>query len=1208
MQAQSPRAKLRSLPGARKALGAAAVAASALAVAVAFADGSGDESSEPARDIYVVDVSEEHNTHYTLGTLAGAFGSADRIVAHGELGGHFQVAVATSPNAGFPLDGQSHIVIAAGDARAASTKNHSSKTGPCVSDPEFGTLCDMGGVEIAIGIPQDATTVEFDYRYFTSDFSPSEDPFQVFVRTPDGATNKIAQATLSSELGSKSGAQLAFSPHVRHVVWDARRWAGQVVTLQFRASDQKDHAHDGGALVDKLVVKGPPPDTTPPVVALEALPPFTATSARAVNGKASDDRALGSVIVHRDGEVAFGPVPLAGKDAEFSGHAELTEGPNTFVATATDAAGNEATSGQVTTIRDTIAPKPSFGRVDSTLTTAESVDIRYAVDEVYFRDGYFSADGRSFPLSGPTGTSSIPLEEGANVITLTAFDQAGNSATTEPQTVYRDSTGPEVTLDPLPDYTADVEIGVTGTAADAGSGLAEVWFVVNGTIVPAIEDIEVGGRYRASIPLAEGANTVELRARDRVGIEGSDADTVVQDGVAPVASIDDLPPYVDPGVDADGRQRPFRVTGRVSDSSPITAAAFVAGGVHVPVEPDSAGRVAADLFLGEGEHTIVLKATDAAGNTGGTSDETIVDRSAPELVVVSPESGQGFGETRVSVQIDVRDAIPATVDLEASTGAVDSFGPVAASPTLTRVSLSFEADAGQGTYSFTLTAADALGHSTSVGPIEVVVDLEAPVVGFDVPDGVELGPQPDDTLVGTLTVDDLSEVTVSGLPGGDIDLPAGHHVVSDAWVLAEGPQTIAVSATDPFGRRTDVVRSVTYDRSPPVGAFTSPAAGACTGGVVELGLEASDAYTGVVQVIYALESGGALELRPATLTGGVWLASFDTASFGSADWTVNATMVDRVGNSGTQELRFRSDNTDPVITTLQPAEGSYLAGVRTFAASATDDHCGVRSLTLTVGGESIATCEGSSCSATFDTRGLLDGAFSFAAVARDGAGNETTRGATAIADNSAPERFLLSPTRGEVVTSEVDVSVLVEDAHFASVECALDGVRLFASSEPAHSVSVSMLDRLDGEHIVRCVATDRAGNVGIEVATFQVRNWHFDLDPSTLNLKSAGGSSSVTLYVEGRNVAILIPIGSRALNLLVPGGAPVPATAHPASSSVADADGDGVPDLTVKFDRQALIASIKAGMAAGLISAGAPFRVDVRSGNHVMGSDTMTAK
>ena len=90
-----------------------------------------------------------------------------------------------------------------------------------------------------------------------------------------------------------------------------------------------------------------------------------------------------------------------------------------------------------------------------------------------------------------------------------------------------------------------------------------------------------------------------------------------------------------------------------------------------------------------------------------------------------------------------------------------------------------------------------------------------------------------------------------------------------------------------------------------------------------------------------------------------------------------------------------------------------------------------------------------------------------------------------------------------------------------------------------------------------------------------------DLDPDTLNLKSQG--KYVTCYLE-----VADPLSAEYIDPLsveitkindVPLGNPIPIAQEPAGKSgkakpkfsIGDYDGDGIPDLMVKFDRQALI-------------------------------------
>jgi hypothetical protein len=133
--------------------------------------------------------------------------------------------------------------------------------------------------------------------------------------------------------------------------------------------------------------------------------------------------------------------------------------------------------------------------------------------------------------------------------------------------------------------------------------------------------------------------------------------------------------------------------------------------------------------------------------------------------------------------------------------------------------------------------------------------------------------------------------------------------------------------------------------------------------------------------------------------------------------------------------------------------------------------------------------------------------------------------------------------------------------------------------------------------VVTCSARDLAGNVGTESATVRVKNWTLDLDPKTLNLKSNG--NEVKLVVQGPNLNLLLPVGDKALSLVVTGGSPVPLVAKREGYTITDGR------LELKFDRPTLVATIKAALAAGSISASAPVTVRFLSGSRELGSQTI---
>jgi hypothetical protein len=113
-------------------------------------------------------------------------------------------------------------------------------------------------------------------------------------------------------------------------------------------------------------------------------------------------------------------------------------------------------------------------------------------------------------------------------------------------------------------------------------------------------------------------------------------------------------------------------------------------------------------------------------------------------------------------------------------------------------------------------------------------------------------------------------------------------------------------------------------------------------------------------------------------------------------------------------------------------------------------------------------------------------------------------------------------------------------------------------------------DNIGGTGAVFFDSVTSSGNV------FSAGEWHFvtaaiDFDPDTLNLKSQGNFVTVYIYIElppGYDVS-QIDISSIRLNGTI--------AALPQPTEIGDYDGDGIPDLMVKFDR----ATVESVLAVG---------------------------
>ncbi len=371
-------------------------------------------------------------------------------------------------------------------------------------------------------------------------------------------------------------------------------------------------------------------DTVPPVISVRVastgalLAPGALLSAPPVleirvTDTTSPDRIR--VVVQVDG-ASYGGGPVTGEGAH---HVDVT---------ATDRAGNVATATVPFTLdstppefRDLLPVDASVGRI-ATVT----VSGRVSADTV-------SVTVNRVPASLARGAFSlggVALVEGANSLDLWAVDAAGNEGTASLRLVL-DTIPPVIELvPPSPNGLVDtLSIAVSGTVSDAN---------LEGVTVDRVAVKVDGGSFRREgVPLAEGPNTLEARARDRAGNSTAATVAVTADTKSPVISI---------GSPAAGTvlgDPPAVVTGSVADAH---LESVRVNGVNATLE--AGGRFRAEVPLAEGRTPLTATARDTLGHEASDSVVVTLDSAAPSVTIVSPPDGARFRTTpqRVVVRLD----------------------------------------------------------------------------------------------------------------------------------------------------------------------------------------------------------------------------------------------------------------------------------------------------------------------------------------------------------------------------------------------------------------------------------------------------------------------------------------------------------------------------------------------------------------------------
>ena len=322
--------------------------------------------------------------------------------------------------------------------------------------------------------------------------------------------------------------------------------ASQTVTVRFRpttaatASVNINFAADGDTTSRLATGTGSGgADTTPPTVTITtptANPTFaTSSSPLTLGGTAADDVGVTQVAWANS---RGGSGTATGTTSWTASGIALQTGSNVLTITARDAAGNTTTATVTVTFTDTTTPtvtittptaNPTFATGNAALTLGGTATDNVGVTQVTWTNSL----GGSGTATGTTSwtVSGIALQLGANVLTVTARDAAGNTATDTVTVTRSDTTPPTATITAPtsnPTYTTSSSfLTLGGTAAD-NVGVTQVTWVNNrggsGTATGTTSWTVAG------IVLQSGANVLTVTVRDAAGNTAAAGMTVTLSG------------------------------------------------------------------------------------------------------------------------------------------------------------------------------------------------------------------------------------------------------------------------------------------------------------------------------------------------------------------------------------------------------------------------------------------------------------------------------------------------------------------------------------------------------------------------------------------------------------------------------------------------------------------------------------------------------
>ncbi|ATB48542.1 Ig-like domain-containing protein [Corallococcus macrosporus] len=895
--------------------------------------------------------------------------------------------------------------------------------------------------------------------------------------TVDTVAPETSFASTPPLLSNAADATFDFSANESDVTYECRLDGAALFTactdpVTFPALAQGDHSLQVRA-VDAAGNADPTPavyawtiDTAAPDTTLSGGPTGTTADASATFSFTADETPA-TFECSLDGAPfapCASPAPVTG----------LADGEHTFAVRAVDAAGNvDPTPASRTWTVDTTAPDTSFASTPALVSGSATAAFDFSANEspVTYE---CSLDSAPFAACDDLATFT-GLQDGEHTLAVRARDAVGNvDATPATYTWTVDTLAPETTIVSGPSgLTNSDSASFTFSASEAG---VTYECALNGaTYAPCASPA-------AFDDLPDGSHTLTVRAVDAAGnVDPTPATrTWTVDTTPPGTSITSAPAAITNATSA--------TFGFASDSAPVTYECALDGAAF-----SDCSNPRTFSGLSEGDHTLAVRAVDAAGNADPTpaTHAWTVDTTAPDAPGIdAPANGVSVPTQQPAISGTAQPGSLVTVTVDGDvlgSAPVDANGDWTFTPSV---------PLGQGEHTVTATATDTAGNvSDPSAPTTFTVDTV-------VPDAPEITTPGDGSTIATATpvFEGITEpyaqvtVTVDGEVIGTVTADGdGNWSLPSPDALGEGPHTVEATATDAAGNTSEETSSgFSIDLSTPETFIDS--------GPATFTRETTASF------VLRTENGGVG--FECSLDGAAFAACASPAGFSGLAEGSHTLAVRAVNALGTVDptpatYAWTVDLTAPATPAiLSPPSGAEV-GTATPTLTGTGD-AGTH-VYLEVGGTTygpIVVDEDGDWTFTLPDA-QAEGPLTVTATSVDAAGNSSQPVTHAfIIDLTGPETFIdAGPnaiTRQPSATFE-----LRAEGGAVGYECSLDGASFAPCASP-----VTYSGLADGEHLFLVRAVDAAGNVDPTPAEHA---WTVDtVEPDTLVVSGPASPTNAT--------------------------------------------------------------------------------------------------
>ncbi|WP_443112209.1 Ig-like domain-containing protein [Enterobacter sp. DC1] len=577
------------------------------------------------------------------------------------------------------------------------------------------------------------------------------------------------------------------------------------------------------------------------------------------------------------------------------------------------------------------------------------------------------------------------LGNGDLTVSASVTNGVGNSGTGEREIVI-DANLPGLRVDTVAgdDVINSIEhtqnLIITGTSDGLAAGAA-LTVTVNGKTYPAT--VLADGTWSAAIPaadvgaLAAGTVTVTVAGQSSAGNPVSISHDVTVDLASVAISIDAV--ATDDVINAAEKGADLVLSGTTSNVEENQTVTITFGGKSYTATVDADGKwtatvPSADLTgLKDGDASVQVSVTNVNGNSASAGREYSVDATAPSVTIntLANDDILNAAEAKSDLAVSGTSTAEAGQTVTVSLNGKDYTTTVSADGSWTlNVPAADLAGLTDGSVTVTASVSDKAGNPASVDH-NLAVDITAPsvtintVAGDDVINIAEHGQAQiiSGTATGaaagdkvTVTIGGQTYTTVLDAAGNwSVGVPA--NVISG---LSDGTVTVTASVTDAAGNTGTGTHNVIVDTGLPSVAFNAISDDNVLNAVEkgqDLSVSGTSANLAEGTVVTVTLNGK--NYTATTAADGTWsltVPAADLSGLGQANYTLNATATNGVGNSVSNTANLLVDTALPTVTINTVAgdnviNAAEVAAGQTLSGTVANAEAG-NTVTVTLGGNS----------------------------------------------------------------------------------------------------------------------------------------------------------------------------------------------------------------------------------------------------------------